>query len=283
MKNHIIRIIGHLNIQLTVIGMMCLLLLSVTNPSEAQAPPPAAAAAGYTKLAFFDDFNSTATIDMEDTRTAGFNWYRARPFGWNSTPKDSIKVVNGYLVINSIGGPNYGIGTTCKSDGKVIGFSATEGAYFEASISFDPDITGAKGWPSFWSMADEHLWYNIGKNFMECDFMEYIVVEKIKTRYIGALHWWVDITSKPRVQKHNLGNWFIETGETDWKNSFQTMGTLWIPGQTINYYFNNILKTENPYTKYPEMSGGDNQHWPVILGSDGWPMKVDWVRVWIKE
>jgi hypothetical protein len=117
---------------------------------------------------------------------------------------------------------------------------------------------------------------------MECDFIEYIVVQGIKTRYIGALHWWVDITSRPRVQNHNNGNWFIETGDADWKNKFHTVGTLWVPGKTIDYYYDDKLSTANPYTTYPFLSGGDNQHWPVILGSDGWPMKVDCVRVWAK-
>jgi hypothetical protein len=51
----------------------------------------------------------------------------------------------------------------------------------------------------------------------------------------------------------------------------------------INYCFNNNLTTDtNLYSQYPQFEPGDRQHMPILLGSDAWPMKVDWVRVWQK-
>ena len=43
--------------------------------------PAAAAAAGYTRLAFSDDFDNLNTIDLKGEGKPGFNWYIDRPNG----------------------------------------------------------------------------------------------------------------------------------------------------------------------------------------------------------
>jgi hypothetical protein len=46
--------------------------------------PAQAAAAGYTRLVFQEEFDDTSGIDMADTRQPGFNFYRNRPFGYGA-------------------------------------------------------------------------------------------------------------------------------------------------------------------------------------------------------
>jgi len=237
-------------------------------------------------MVFDEEFSSTNDIDMNNTGKPGFNFYRRLPFGFPVEPAGSMSVSNGVLTLTSRVA-NMGLVSICRSGTGWTGFAASGGAYFEASISFDPAVGAAIGssssWPSFWSMAAEHLYGGLDTNFLELDFFEYDTIWKGANTYGGAIHAWAD--SQTRATNNQAHNHFIITvpSGTDWKNSFNTVGTLWVPGTGINYYFNNTLTTDtNPYSQYPQFEPGDRQHMPVIIGSDGWPMKVDWVRVWQK-
>jgi hypothetical protein len=246
--------------------------------------PPQAVAAGYTRLAFDEEFSSTNGIDMNNTGRPGFNFYRRLPFGLVE-PASDINVSNGVLTLTSKRKTyNLGLISIRKSGSGWDGFAATGGAYFEASISFDPAVN-AEGWPSFWSMAAEHLYGGRRTNFLEIDFFEYDTHHfgEAANTYGGAIHAWA--TGGIQSTNNQAHKRFLVTvpPEADWKNSFNTFGTLWVPGAGINYYFNNTLTTDtNPYSVFPEFRLVDSEHMPVIIGSDEWPMKVDWVRVWQK-
>jgi hypothetical protein len=248
----------------------------------APAPPPQAVAAGYDRLTFDEEFSSTNGIDMNDTGQPGFNFYRRLPFGHPVEPASRISVSSGVLTLTSRAA-NMGLVSICKSGSGWTGFTATGGAYFEASISFDPGMR-ASGWPSFWTMAAEHLYGGINTNFLEVDFFEYDTIRFAGTNtYGGAIHSWANSHTQGTNNQAN-GHFVIKVpSSTDWKSSFNTFGALWVPGTGINYYFNNTLTTDtNPYSQYPQFQPGDSQHMPIIIGSTGWPMKVDWVRVWQK-
>ncbi len=248
------------------------------------APPPQAVAAGYNRLAFDEEFSSFNGIDMSNTGKPGYNFYRRLPFG-RVEPTNDLSISNGVLTINSQRHSyNLGLISICKNGSGWNGFTASGGAYFEASIRFDPTVS-AHGWPSFWTMAAEHFYGGQNTNFLEIDFFEYDTLQygQPQNTYGGAIHLWA--TSKVQSTNNQAHNRFLITAppDTDWKNSFNTVGTLWAPGSHIDYYFNNTLTTDtNPYSLYPQLQPMDNQHMPVIIGSDGWPMKVDWVRVWQK-
>ncbi|RYE04817.1 MAG: hypothetical protein EOP51_35015, partial [Sphingobacteriales bacterium] len=261
----------------------------VINPVVIDAdPPPQAVAAGYTYLAFRDEFNSDEGIDMNNTGNPGYNFYRRRPFGYPVLDRDRLSVSNGMLILNSqTPGPNLGIVSIARQNGQTdgwTGFTARDGAYFEARISFDgkPSGTGlpagqSVGWPSFWSMAAEHLYGN-AKEWIECDFFEMFFLLH-SPYYGGVLHKWV-LPNKDVA--NNESNMLVEAGVVNW-SEFKTMGTLWTtgPGSTVDFYYNDQLKTVNPLTGSP-WEFGNEQSWPVILGSDNWPMRVDFVRVWTK-
>jgi hypothetical protein len=245
------------------------------------APPPQAVAAGYNRLAFDEEFSATDGIDMNDTGKPGFNFYRRLPFGSRAEPADFLGVSNGVLTINSRRF-NMGLVSICQSDSGWTGFAAAGGAYFEASISFDPALS-ASGWPSFWTMAAEQRYGGMNTNFLEIDFFEYDTLRDGANTYGGAIHAWATShTQATNNQAHNRSVIRVPSN-TDWNNSFHTFGALWVPGTGINYYFNNTLTTDtNLYSQFPQFQPADRQHMPVIIGSDGWPMKVDWVRVWQK-
>jgi hypothetical protein len=58
-----------------------------------------------------------------------------------------------------------------NGSGRWRGFAASNGAYIEIAIRFNPNIQ-AVGWPSVWTMAAEHL-YGSAKELIEVDIFEY--------------------------------------------------------------------------------------------------------------
>lgn len=258
----------------------------VARASAAQTPPPQAVAAGYTRLAFSDEFATADSIDIHNTGQPGFKWYLARPFGYPPSPASTVSVADGVLTIESDNHSNMGILSTRQTGSGWDGFAVTGGAYFEASIAFDPNVQSAvpRGWPSFWTMDAGHLYSNSWP-YIELDFFEYDTQWKGKDTYGAAIHDWIMVPAGAKLTHQqrtwNSKNWIARVPGVDWTR-FNTVGGLVKPGEGIDFYFNNELTLTNTYSKYPWMAYADTQPLPVILGSDGWPMKVDWVRVWTR-
>ncbi len=274
----------------TAAGAVLLLAIVIASSGVAAGtpppvPPPQAVAAGFMRLAFADEFNTAKTIDLHNTGEPGFKWYLGRPFGYPPSPADTISVADGVLSIASDRG-NMGLLSTRQANLGWDGFAVRGGAYFEASIAFDPNVKSAqpRGWPAFWTMDVGHL-YGSGAQFIEIDFFEYDTQWKGKGTYGAAIHDWIMVSAHGkrthRQQTWNSTNWIARVPGVDW-TKFNTVGGLVKPGEGIDFYFNNELKLTNPYSKFPWMAYADTQPLPVILGSDGWPMKVDWVRVWTR-
>lgn len=266
------------------VGMLAATGAAAGSPRP--VPPPQAVAAGYTRLAFSDEFVSAKTIDVENTGRPGFKWYLSRPFAYPPSSADTLSVADGVLTITSDNHSNMGILSIRRAGSGWDGFAVAGGAYFEASIAFDPDIQSAvpRGWPSFWTMDAGHL-YTMSWPYIELDFFEYTTRWKGKETYGAAIHDWIMVPADPkpthRQRTWNSDNWIARVPGVDW-TKFNTVGGLIKPGEGIEFYFNNELKLANPYSQFPWMAYADTQPLPVILGSDGWPMKVDWVRVWTR-
>jgi hypothetical protein len=120
-------------------------------------------------------------------------------------------------------------------------------------------------------MAAEHLWGGNQSGWIECDFFEKYFENT--TQYISGGHWWAGVTGD------NAAVIFPTMSNFNWQQ-FHTFGMLWVPGNRWQSYRDNVSVGILPYSTYPFLANGDNQSWPLILGSDGHPMRVDWVRVW---
>jgi hypothetical protein len=239
-------------------------------------PPAQAAAVGYTRLVFQEEFDDTSGIDLADTRQPGFNFYTEPPFGFPQLTEISIS--NSILRFTGPGGTANGslystVGTTFPN---WIGFGAVGGAYFEASIAIpNPNFPiPSPGWPSFWSMANEHLWGPLTgtfDGFLEIDFLEYIWGQNSQL-YQSPLHWWGN-------PKHDYNPNIDPPGTVNY-TQFHRYGCLRVPGSRIDAYFGDVLVQSATYAALPWLAGGDSQSMPVILGCDLMEMQVDWVRVW---
>jgi CARDB len=243
--------------------------VTVVSTSGLQ-PPSQAAAAGYTELVFQEEFDDYSGIDVNDSRAAGFNFYRNLPFGEGVNPMSNIVVSNSVLTLT--GGPAYNMALVSTAS-LSTGFAATGGAYFECSMRFEldqpPPGPPTIGWPAFWSMANEHLWGN-ASYWIECDIFE--KWDDSQGFYINAAHIWGSTRADTQFSPGIPGGW-------NW-TQFHTHGCLWLPGDRWRWYRDNAFTGERVYSSFPWLAQGDSQSWPIILGSHVWPMEVDWVRVW---
>jgi Bacterial Ig domain len=258
----------------------CLIDGAVARPPHGGGPqaPPEASGVGYSHLAFDDEFTTIATLDVNCTNVPGFNWYLEQ---WFSAPQSctspsNVTVGNGYLTVL-----NQGIESavaTLPSPPYYVGNVFANGAYFEASLRFNPALgAGTTYWPSFWSIAMEHIqdnkdgqaaeqWpgqVNGYAHFIEPDFFEaccggsYVGIPF----YYASLIDWSGVFQGAPIYLYPYrtgnfgtpGNQFTPTGVLiDW-NSFHTYGCLWVPqnGATpgyIQYFFDHIPTARNYYT-----------------------------------
>ncbi len=233
--------------------------------AAAVASVPPWQAAGFNTVTLFDDFNSTATIDITNSQAPGFNWYLANWFvaGATSTPADNFSVSNSILTIgNGSGGAFPGM-VTAFDTGVVNAYKGTVysgGGYFEVRMKFNPALSGgsAGGVPNFYGMSIEHIADNnsvsLGQwpgqvsgyaHFFELDFFE--PLGGSTTTYQTSIHDWGGIYSGGNYPQNitNGGNNIPQVGSIDF-TQFHTYGALWVtqngatPGR-IERYFDDIL------------------------------------------
>jgi hypothetical protein len=250
--------------------------------------PANPAASGY-QTVFSDDFQSvgTSTISFSTTPTGGSHWYTHHFFGGDSPSSDFTAASDG-LVINPSGnfGPGMHIQTAAPtSTGQQwVGTVFGRGGYFEATFSFDgPNVVAlnfAGGWPSFWSMAIEHLagggvaahvpGQPTGyEKFTEDDFFEYDNTGQYTTQWGSGIHTWYEYASNAvhnpscdqgykagsgsycdLINLNNEGtlynNAFMHLPgwpTITWNiTTFHTVGHLWVAGDANNS-FNGYVQT----------------------------------------
>ncbi|MGC9004077.1 MAG: glycoside hydrolase family 97 catalytic domain-containing protein [bacterium] len=260
--------------------------------SEENLPPPAEKA-GYTKLVFWDDFNSLDTIDIKATGRKGYKWYVDLPWGFPPTPPQRIEVKDSVLKIDA-GPMNWGISTYSVKGGTGQAFRF---GYFEARIRFDPSLgEKSQGWPSFWSLSIEHI-LGDPNHWNELDFFEAYTGGKRKYdgAFYGTIHDWAEDS---KIHFQNVNN-RVEVPGINW-NEWHLVGCLWQPG-CVTWYLDNkpllIQRYAPDSLPDPCIVGGTNSQVPIgtfnildkqrnvlILGSgEGWPLYVDWVRVYQPE
>lgn len=297
------------------------LFLILPCPGTAQiSPPQQAAEVGYTLNTFSSVF--AGDVDVEDSRSSVFNWYRGRFFGWKPTPvEDIVASPSAALTITSTEkGANYGIGTavSVKSKKKWVGKAFGGGGYFEAEIKFNPNDVfkgDRQGWPAFWAMAIEHLanlpeeqWKEQKRgyvHFIEVDIFEALFNES--GVYAANIHQWFGShkqTCAPnqfcnkRLPYKHIRKTIPDNADF---SQFNKYGFLWIPATEetegmAQFFFNDtpigkpatweMYKDQAPSMRKEPWTFGiiDRQHLVLILGTGkNQPMTVRAVHVWQKS
>jgi hypothetical protein len=172
-----------------------------SRPAEAQSPcgtfyptvPAEAAAAGFTKLVFRDDFTVPGTIDPTGNATAGYNWY-LRP-GIGVTSADTV--VSAGLSAAGVSNGNSGGGSFASPLGGILalncpvaggngnttiistppssiksynpGFGCWNHGYFEFYAQMNPNVTANNQWWALWFFSQL---ITSGTHTTEIDLME---------------------------------------------------------------------------------------------------------------
>lgn len=286
------------------------LSLPSARPAVSNAVPRQASNVGYTKLLFSSGF--AGTIDLTNSGNAGFQWYPNSFLGGKANLAAIRPNADGSVtLLGDVTGTNAQIATGGMGQNGFVGTSFGGGGYFEAELSFNPQnvINGNfAGWPSFWSMAREHLTKNGDDqwpgqaagydHFIESDFFEYDLNPYTKqlNSYGAALHDWSGIWTPPSGYPSNIASapTMIVPAGTDF-TKLHKFGMLWVPATAktqgyVKFYFDDTQVgqtiTWNQLTKqapnsYPLFGIIDQQHLVLILGTGvGMPMTVKSVNVW---
>ncbi len=275
-------------------------------------PSTPAAANGYLELTF-DSALSSDTVDVGQTYASGFDWYVGNFF--NPAPLNPITFNGrGIATINgSAGNSNLQISTAGL---KVMGTPASGwvgtafggGAYFEASLRFDPALVDVNnGWPAWWSMSIEHLaslperqW--IGQvpdywHFSEVDFFEYDMPQTVPNVFGGTVNEYWGVYNTPSWTENIFPSYMRKLPANARLSDFHRYGCLWVPAKgsstsKLSWYFDGRkVGTDVAWSHLPDappppvdpwkFSILDKQHLVLILGSGAnQPMTVESVKVW---
>ena len=303
----------------------CLMLLAASSSQAADEPPqtsevpPQAAASDFTVRTFSSTFSANQ-VDIANTAKSAFKWYPYNFFGAH-TKLDSIGLnSNGSVTLSGdTTGPNGELATASSSTRTPGGFVGTAfggGGYFEATLKFDPqDVikNNFNGWPSWWSMAIEHManlntsqWLEQPKgyqHFIEAGIFEYDLKDYVgrgKLNYFGgALNDWFGLPSGGRYSlvSHPYSVVIREVPLNTDFTQYHRYGFLWVPATATRvgyaeHYFDGRrvgiriawrqYTNQEPPPRPPWMfSIIDHDHLVLILGTGpNEPMTVRSVNVW---
>jgi hypothetical protein len=279
--------------------------------------PAQAAAAHYTLRTFYSRFGADE-VDLGGSSASGFKWYPWKFFG-KTARMDAITVnADGSATLfGDTTGPNGQLATASPAaNGRgFVGVAFGGGGYFEATLRFNPQDVARndlQGWPSWWSMAIEHLINRGGaqwpgqekgyEHFIEVDFFEYDLRDYIKrgqwNAFGGAMHDWFGLPSEG--YKRVTTPHFVVVREvpsiTDFTQNHR-YGFLWVPATGARtgyaeYYFDGqkvgstVAWKHNDFGDPPPrppwlFSVIDSNHLVLILGTGvGEPLTVTSVEVW---
>ena len=306
------------HILLTKVGISLILFgvvaaQAASNELLSSEIPPQAAAVHYIVHTFSSTFSANQ-VDITNTSKSGFKWY---PCASTKLSSIDLNTDESVTLLGDTTGPNAELATASwtGTPGGFVGTAFGGGGYFEATFKFDPqDVlkNNFEGWPSWWSMAIEHMagmdtrqWpgqQNGYEHFIEADFFEYDLKDYVlsgKWNYFGgAIHDWFGLYNGS--YDHVIPPHSVVVREVPINTDFtqyHRYGFLWVPATATRngyaeYYFDNrkVGRTvgwrqytnQEPPPRPPwTFSIIDKNHLVLILGTGvNEPMTVMSVNVW---
>lgn len=296
--------------------LLSVLFTSIFFHGAALNVPAPAAMWGYNTRAFFDDFNSSSTIDVNNTKVAGFQWYVNGAWpnvpnasAWSTAPAVSagdISVSAGELVIAT--GNNAGISSlntaVALSGSNYRGTIISPGFYFEARFKFNPVLSmmGQAAWPILWaeSIDFERGLITDGNKFFELDFFEAFPTANGNPSPLSSNRFQWIYSGGVYTGTHTTGQNLSATPDAN----YHTIGVLWVTSGLnsgtglFQVYYDGVHQTSNDVTyssggtSTPGASGGagnvnglffisESQKYSIMIGAgSGVPITIDYVAVW---
>lgn len=257
-----------------------------TGQCASSTVPPAAKAAGLTRLAFCDDFsvNSVAAGSSAAERTIGGQkkWTTERASTFGSAPLDppsafTHNAATGTMKVRVVYGEyNWFMTASQPRNGRMNGFDIVRQPkfYIEIRWKLNKGSAGARQ-PVIWSMDNCHL--HKGNAGMSCPGTRYLEPDWYEYTYGGLfMHDW-----KVTPKSHIYCNYAADRPSTD--GVWFTAGQMYQnnPAKIIGY-FNDVYKTEMAATRCPAINDIDEAHLPILIGAKpGEEVEIDWVKVWL--
>lgn len=249
--------------------------------SGPQSPPTAApaqaAAAGFNKLVFDDEFNSINTISPTNAGT--YNWYTWNPYSTSAEmPLSDFQVSNGCLTIETdLSGYSAGLMTINSTTDTAGTF---QHGYFEARMQFYPAGSEGGAWPAFWSYALQAV--QGATPYAELDFVEAYPGGKggatqgnNGVTLLTTVHQWTSSSSS--TQQPND----VPTLPANFNyDAFHIYGCLWTTDSVTWYIDNQPVMTvaTGPGTSFTALE--QDQMFLVLGTGKNWPATYDYVHVW---
>ena len=211
---------------------------------DSKQAPAAAAAAGMTKLAFCDDFETDATIDFSGEGKPGYIWYVDRPYNGRTFTREELRVSDSMLHFvpeechSAVGLPTY------SKKGRT-GFLMAQG-YAEAKMRFATrnvvPASKRQGWPAFWGMGVGDVLGKREEEIGELDVLEAVLVKPEDGNsgviYSGTLHHhrrlYETVDGKETIRRLYASNLINSTGYQDnfdyLDDGWHTYAALWEEG-----------------------------------------------------
>jgi len=246
---------------LVALLLSCSTALAVCGPDKAPAP---AAAHGFTCEVFWDDFTSSSTVDLGNTRAPGFKWYINNRWpglasgyaAWQNfnitNPSDIAFVAGGMRLTPSSNTANDGVNmmscATTGVAGEYVGTAIKGGMYIDVQVtSISPIVaTGAMWWTALWSIGTNFLTaldpYPATTRLAEVDFLE------INTSARMLHEWQINHAAQDVTRKYY--------DQIPYANGM-TIGTLILPPElnggtgTVVGYENEVVGVGPPVTWAP--------------------------------
>jgi len=235
--------------------------VAASLPAALPVPPPAASA-GYTALAFHDEFDRDSV--SLDSSGDGPWWDGAGTY----LGRENIRIADSVLTLHYDGKHQGGIATAPQSFDKGQAFRY---GYFEARIKFD-QVKAA--WPAWWLFSLYHMQGKDkvphGQEWAEWDIFE--GDGSVPGLLITTIHDWVNF--KNSQNGNNIHHMNADLSQ------WHVYGALAVPGK-VTWYFD-----DKPFASAaePAIFGRDAMMLNLSVNDHGgappYDMKIDWVRVW---
>jgi hypothetical protein len=284
-----------------------LLLLKIIRPAKAWTHgttfpvPTVAAANGLNRQAFFDHFNSSATIDLSGTGNPGYNWYLNNawpnapgPFdGWGdvrsapATPASNITVANSIITTKNAGRNGPGSGSTAghflqtaqAAGASYVGRGFVPPMFIQYSMAVVAGSGDSLAWTALWLQPLEFL-TGSAPVWTEVDCMEYYLGNP--GQVLMSVHY-NDFSNQITV---TLNNNNAVTNVVD--SNFHTYGMLWLPAAgaingIVQFYLDGVHQTgaDYSYASGSQGSFSDMLHMMMtITPGDIQNASWDYIGVW---
>jgi len=243
--------------------------------------PAPAAAAGYTVSTFSSTFDK-ARVDLANSQVSGFQWYLSNFSNSHTDPSALTFESCSGVSLNAAGLLSATPAAPGNDVHNWVGVAFGGGAYFEATLSFDPENTinapSGAGWPAWWGEPIEHFailpseqWPGQASgyiHYVETDFFEYNIWSWTPHyEYSGSMLDWYGIwqsTACPsfcNVQNSggpdtNYNNREVQAPATTDYTKLHQFGFLWIPATattdgSAQFFFDRVATNDKvTWSKY---------------------------------